>query len=84
MIKMNTLDQTLFDLTHLTIDQMLELIKKSDSSEKRKFKTTGPTGSLEGTILDVDLGLLKFDGQDGFVMASEFSFSNDITWEVIK
>ena len=33
MIKMNTLDQTLFDLTHLTIDQMLELIKKSDSNE---------------------------------------------------
>jgi len=80
---MTTIEKLIYDMTHLTVDQMLELVKKSGNTENRRFKATGPKGSVEGTILDVYLGLFQFDGEDGFVLAKDFGFANDITWELI-
>ena len=80
---MDTLHKMFHTLNHLTVDQMLELVKKSDNRTDRKFRATGPTGSMEGIILDPFLGMIQFDGDDGFVMASSFRFANDITWKLI-
>jgi hypothetical protein len=62
---------------------MLEIVKKSGNTENRRFCATGPKGSMKGTILDAYLGIIKFDGDDGFLMASECRFFNDITWKLI-
>ena len=79
----NTLEELLFTLNHLTIDQMLELVKKSGNTKDRRFCATGPKGSMKGTIYDAYLSIIEFDGQKGFVMASEFRFASDITWKLI-
>lgn len=80
---MNELEQLEHDLTHLTIDQMMSLVQRSDYRTDRRFRVTGPTGSIEGTILDAGLGFLQFDGEEGFVMARDFRFVNDVTWQLI-
>ena len=80
---METLDDLMHTLTHLTIDQMLDLIKKSGNTTNRRFRATGPLGSLEGVVLDVYLQIIRFDTDGGFVLAKEFRFANDITWELI-
>ncbi len=77
------LKELLYQINHLNVDQMLELVKRSGNTEVRRFETTGPKGSTQGTILDSYLGLLKFDDQDGFVMTKDFQFANDITWKLI-
>ena len=79
----NELDQLLYQIQHLTLPQMLELVKKSDNTTNRRFRATGPKGSMEGVILDVYLGIIKFDADDGFILARELFFNTDITWELI-
>jgi hypothetical protein len=79
----NIMEEILYQLSHLTIDQMLEVIKKSGNTKGRRFRVTGPKGSLEGEVLDPYMGLIKFDGKDEFIMASEFRFIRDVTWELI-
>jgi hypothetical protein len=80
---MDNIDKLIHDITHLTVDQMLELVKKSGNYNDRRFRATGPKGSMEGVILDAFLELLQFDGVDGFMMANDFRFANDITFELI-
>jgi hypothetical protein len=80
---METIDDLLYSITHLTVDQMLELAKGSDEPFSRRFRATGPSGSTEGVILDPFLGFIQFDGTDGFVIAASLRFANDITWELI-
>ena len=80
---MDNIDKLIYDLTHLTVDQMLELVKQSGNYNDRRFRATGPKGSKEGVILDAFLGILQFDGDDGFMMEKSFRFVNDITFELI-
>ena len=71
------------EFLHLTIDQMMELVKKSGNTTDRRFRATGTKGSLEGTIIDPFLGFIQFDNSEGFAMARDFRFHNDIYWELI-
>jgi hypothetical protein len=80
---MDELDNLIHTLSHLTVDQMLEIIKKSGNTNDRRFRATGPKGSVEGTVLDAYLGLLQFDNEDGFIMASSLRFANDITYSLL-
>jgi hypothetical protein len=81
---MSVLDELIHAMNHMTVDQMLEIVKKSGNTENRRFCATGPKGKIMGTIHDAYLGILVFDGQEeGFVLASEFRFASDITWKLI-
>ena len=80
---MSVLDELFYTLNHLTVDQMLELVKKSGNTEHRRFCATGLKGKIMGTIYDAYLGIIVFDGQEGFVLASEFRFASDVTWKLI-
>jgi len=76
-------DKFMHELTHLTIDQMLELVKKSGKTAGRRYRATGPKASAEGEILDPYLGMIQMDGEEGFMLASEWRYANDVTWELI-
>ena len=80
---MSILDDLIHAINHMTVDQMLEIVKKSGNTDHRRFCATGPKGSMKGTIEDAYLGIIVFDGQEGFVMASEFRFLSDVTWKLI-
>jgi hypothetical protein len=79
----DSITKLLHELENLTVDQMLELVKKSGNTTDRRFRVKGPTGSLEGKIVDVHFGLLEIDGQEGPVMAKDFRFATDLTWQLI-
>ena len=81
---MDTLDQLQYQITHLNIDQMLELVKKSDHRENRRFRMIGPKGSLEGTVIDPYLGLLS-RGENGIIIRSvDLCLAFDITYQLIE
>lgn len=85
MAEKTELEQLVDQLSHLNIDQMLELVKKSDNRFDRRFKATGLKGSIEGTIIDPYLGLIEFDveGEIGTTLASSLRFHSDITYQLI-
>lgn len=49
-----------------------------------KFKAVGPKGELKGEWLDVYLGLLRFEGEKGFVTVKDFEFMDNIKWYPIE
>lgn len=76
-------EELMYQLTHLTIDQMVEIVKKTGNTQDRRFRATGPKGSMEGTILDPYLGLIQFDGEEGFCLVQTLRFVSGITYELI-
>lgn len=80
---MTDLEQLLHNLSHLSIDQMLELIKRSEKTVDRRFRATGPKGSIEGVVVDPWIGIIQFDGEEDIHLARQFRFVTDITFELI-
>lgn len=71
-------------MKNLNVSQMLELVKRSGNTEKRRFRLKGPTGSLDGTIHDADFGILTIDEVPEFFLAKDFLLANDVVWELIN
>lgn len=80
---MSELEWLIYEMKHLTVDQMLEIVKKSGNCTGRRFRATGLKDSIEGEIIDAWLGLIRMDGQSGIARASDFRFMPSVTWELI-
>lgn len=81
--QMSQADRLLHQMKHLTVDQMLALVTQSTTTMNRRFRMTGPKGSVEGTIVDPWLGIFVLDADDRNVMTKNLRFMENVFFELI-
>lgn len=64
----------------MNINQCQELAKRMEGRHPT-FDLVGPKGRLKATWLDVDLGFIAIEGEEGFIMAHDLMWVTDIHCE---